>query len=240
MLKIDHVTLRFPLMDKHILDDICYEIMEHDFIIVLGGNGSGKSSLLKLIDKRYTPSGGRIFYRGCDIKGYSSNQYYGCVKTITQSTSESLFSELTIFENYQLFALAERGVSFANAQDLSNYLAKFNGNLARKLQQKVSYLSGGEKQALVLALTMLNPPDLLLLDEHTSALDPKSADSIMELTNQLIREYRVTCLLTTHDLTIATRYGDRLMALKDGSVHHMADQPEKQRLSAADLRELCY
>jgi len=240
LLCIEHVSLRFPMMDKSILDDIHYHVMRGDFVVILGGNGSGKSSLLKSIDKTYVPTSGSILYRERNIKSYPLNQYYRLIKTITQSTVDSLFANLTIYENYQLFSGVIGSKTFHSTQELCDYLAEFNVNLASKLDQAVCYLSGGEKQSLLLALTFLNPPDLLLLDEHTSALDPKSADKIMTLTNDMIRKHHMTCLLTTHDLDIAVKYGDRLLALKEGKVHHVADIEQKNKLRASDLRELCY
>jgi putative tryptophan/tyrosine transport system ATP-binding protein len=240
LLDIQHATLQAPLSNRLILDDIHYQIKQGDFVIVLGGNGSGKSSLLKLIDKRYTPMRGAIFYRGCDIRMLNNQQYYRSVKTLTQSTVESLFSELSVYENYQLFSGLPGFTKFANRAALADYLASYNVQLASKLPQQVMHLSGGEKQALLLALTMLNPPDLLLLDEHTSALDPKSADLIMQLTNEVVKKHHITCLLTTHDLLLATRYGDRLLALKEGKVHHTAEREQKAQYTTQDLRDICY
>ena len=243
LLKIDHVSLTFPMVEKKILENISYDIAEGDFVIVLGGNGSGKSSLLKLIDKRYKTTHGAIYYRGVEINKMAVQTYYQSVKTLTQSTVESLFPSLTVMENYKLFVAANNkkpDLIFKNNRELADFLAQFNAQLATKLDQQVIFLSGGEKQALVLALTMMNPPDLLLLDEHTSALDPKSADNIIQLTGELVKKHRITCLLATHDLQLAATFGDRLLALKDGKVYRTLEKPQKSSLTSQDLRSLCY
>lgn len=243
LLKIDNVTLMFPMIEKKILENISYDVTEGDFVIVLGGNGSGKSSLLKLIDKRYKTTSGAIYYRGIEINKTPMQAYYQSVKTLTQSTVESLFPSLTVMENYKLFVGANhkpRDSLFKNNRIFADYLAQFNTQLAIKLDQQVLYLSGGEKQALVLALIMMAPPDLLLLDEHTSALDPKSADNIIQLTGELVKKHRITCLLATHDLQLASTYGDRLLSLKDGKVYRTLEKPQKSSLTAQDLRSLCY
>lgn len=240
LLAIQHATLKAPMSERLILDHIDYEVMAGDFVIVLGGNGSGKSSLLKLIDKRYTPTSGTLFYRGRNLKALDNQQYYRSVKTLTQSTADSLFSELTVLENYQLFSGLPGSATFSTHHALADYLSSYNPQLADKLQQQVLHLSGGEKQALVLALTMLNPPDLLLLDEHTSALDPKSAELIMQLTNDAIRKHQITCLLTTHDLVLASQYGDRLLALKEGRIFHTAESMQKKQYTTQALRDICY
>lgn len=238
LLTVNQVSLRVPLVEKDILQRIQYHVQAGDFIIVLGGNGSGKSSLLKLIDRRYTPTSGSLSFRDQLIQEIPLVAYYRSVKTLTQSSSESLFMSLTVLENYHLFSAANKTKQATS--HVANYLADYNAQLATKLHQPVSCLSGGEKQALLLALIMVNPPDLLLLDEHTAALDPASADNIMRLTQQMVTKYRVTCLLTTHDLAIAANFGNRLLALKEGKLYRTLESVEKARCTASELRTLCY
>lgn len=223
VLDIQQVSLRFFGLEKPVLDNINYQIYAGDFIIVLGSNGSGKSSLLKLLDQRYQPTSGKIICHGT-----------GSIKTLTQNCNESLFGSLTILENYLLVKKNHNRVL------LEDYLMKFNPNLPGKLNQLVDRLSGGEKQALALALTVLHPPRILLLDEHTSALDPHSADTLMELTQKIVQEYNMTCLLTTHDLGIAEQYGNRILSLKNGEIHHCVDALEKGDMTEQHLLTACY
>jgi putative ABC transport system ATP-binding protein len=104
----------------------------------------------------------------------------------------------------------------------------------------VDRLSGGERQALTLALSVLYPPSILLMDEHTSALDPKAAQQLMMLTQRVVTEHRITCLLTTHDLDIALEYGNRILALRQGEVFHSIENDKKTGLSQQDLLAVCY
>jgi putative ABC transport system ATP-binding protein len=133
--------------------------------------------------------------------------------------------------------------SFKEKQDrefFADYLLAYNPNLSSKLDQTIDKLSGGEKQALALALTVLHPPKFLLLDEHTSALDPKSAEQLMSLTDAIIKKHKITCILTTHDLAIAEQYGNRLIALRNGKIYRCIEVDEKKILSQQELFATCY
>lgn len=121
-----------------------------------------------------------------------------------------------------------------------NYLKPFNLNLADKLNVAVGLLSGGEQQALALALSVLSRPKILLLDEHTSALDPQSAERLMQITEQVIREHQITCILSTHDLDLALNYGDRILALGNGTVLKCIEGEEKGGLQLQDVLKMCY
>ena len=245
LLELKKASLQLKEIDKAILSSISYSVNENDFVIILGSNGSGKSSLLKLIDKRYQTSHGEILIEGKSIKSYSNNTLHHTVKTLTQNCPESLFESLTVLENYLLVKQQYEPRLFALNTKIErayfkNYVQDFNPNLALKLDQVVDKLSGGEKQALALALTVLYPPRILLLDEHTSALDPKSAASIMALTRKIIQKYKITCLLTTHDLSEAKQYGNRILVLKESKIHQMIEAEDKEKLSEAELLTLCY
>lgn len=245
LLAIQNVSLKIPTMDTPVLNNIHYSVKAGDFIVILGSNGSGKSSLLKLIDKRYRATSGRILLNRELLENYSGPEFSRSVKTLTQNCHDSLFSSLTILENYllvkqqyepHLFSLRQK----TEREFLQHYLMKFNPNLIKKLDQPVEFLSGGEKQALALALIVLYPPKILLLDEHTSALDPKSAENLMQLTQKIIAEYHITCILTTHDLSLAEQYGNRILALKNGCVHQRIEQQEKSQLTHQYLLAACY
>lgn len=245
LLDIQNVSLQFPQLDQPILNNINYSVCAEDFVIILGSNGSGKSSLFKLVDGRYDPSAGKIFLDEKLLTHYSEKQFSRSVKTLTQSCHDSLFMSLTVLENYLLVKQQYEANLFSlrHASErnfLINYLLQFNPNLVTKLDQPVEYLSGGEKQALALALIVLYPPRILLLDEHTSALDPKSAENLMSLTQRIVKQHKITCMLTTHDLAIAEQYGNRILALKNGKVHHCIEQDEKIQLAQAYLLAACY
>ena len=245
LLEINNATLTFPGVEKPILSKINYTVYESDIILILGSNGSGKSSLLKLLDKRYQPTTGDITLTGNSLRTCPPKKFNHSIKTLTQNCHETLFTSLTILENYllvkqqyepALFAIQQQ----AERQFFADYIVKFNPNLGSKLDQVVEQLSGGEKQALALALTVLYPPQILLLDEHTSALDPKSAEHLMQLTYETVTEHRITCLMTTHDLSIAEKYGNRILALKNGEIYQIIDQHDKPAFSQNHLLAACY
>jgi putative tryptophan/tyrosine transport system ATP-binding protein len=234
ILALNNVSLALPTVEKPIINNMDYQAYEGDFIVILGSNGSGKSSLLKLISGQHQATSGHI-----------TRNVPGSVKTLTQNCHESLFTALTVLENYLIVKQAHSKKLFATSVAIERdffayYLVKFNPALATKLDQLVGQLSGGEQQALALALTVLYPPRILLLDEHTSALDPKTAERLMELTHEITQEFRITCFLTTHDLTIAKKYGNRVLALRHGSIHRQIDHAAKNNLSQQGLLAACY
>jgi len=240
LLKIKEASFSVPSIETPILDKINYEVFSGDFVIILGSNGSGKSTLLKLIDKRISSNNGKVLLEEKDINNYSANEYSQKVKTLTQNCNDSLFPSLTIFENY---ALVKRKFTMNQKNErefLAEYLHQFNPRFSTKLDQIVDELSGGEKQTLALALTILNPPLLLLLDEHTSALDPKTAELNMKLTKEMIIKNDITCLLTTHNLNIAEHYGNRILAIRYGEILARIEPEEKHSLSNKLMHQMFY
>ena len=242
ILELQDVTLSF---EKTILHHINYQIDEEDFIVFLGSNGSGKSSLLKILNQQYQPQTGRVLFKGKDLREYSSREINQQIKMVTQNTQDALFPGLTILENFlvyqqqnkpQLFKINKR----AEREMLREYLLPFNENLVARLDQPVEKLSGGEKQALVLALVMYYPPSILLLDEHTAALDPNAQHNIMRLTHELVKKHKLTCIFTTHDLRQAENYGNRILSLKNGVVHKAIEAEAKVDLKHSDLLVACY
>lgn len=245
LLHIKHLGLHIPAVERWILQDIDYTIYPGDIVIVLGSNGSGKSSLVKLIEGIYQPTKGSITFNDIPLSNLSCTNRAQSIITLTQDMQGSLFLGMTVLENCLLAALRYETVSFKIGSKTEReffiaHLKRFNPKLVHKLDSQVERLSGGEKQSLALALCLLQPPQLLLLDEHTSALDPKTAACIMERTYQEIKEHKMTCLLTTHNLEIAHQYGNRLLALKDGKIVLTSDGEEKSRLTKQDLLTLCY
>jgi putative ABC transport system ATP-binding protein len=249
MLNLNNVSLSFSKTNTFVLNQINYTVNHQDFVILLGSNGSGKSSLLKLLYREYYAASGHIYFLNKHIAHHSNKDFSREVSVLTQHTSDSLFNSLTVFENYLVIKkkrgeLASRPrFVFNRASDkkfLMHYLFDFNPNLASKLNVPVIQLSGGERQALALSFSLLNQPKLLLLDEHTSALDPKTSDQIMQLTQKKILEHEITCILTTHDLDIALRYGNRILVLKEGKVQKTIDYKDKTFLSKDELINYYY
>ena len=177
---------------------------------------------------------GEVLLYGKRLETYSPAQLAKQVITLTQDPRESLFPSLTVLENCILVSPQTRRSFFLD------YLYQFNKNLVTKLDTVVSKLSGGEQQALVLALTILHPPKILLLDEHTSALDPQAAITLMATTSQIVRKHHITCILSTHDLNLALNYGEKILVLADGKLAHSIDFEQKKNLNTQDLLRVCY
>lgn len=241
VVKLDKVTLQFKRDTKPLFKELNLEVYKHDFVTIVGGNGAGKSALLKLVSRSYLPSKGKVYFNGTNLSRISSQNYAGKCVTFSQNTAECLFPSLSVFENYQLWQMG-RTQSFFQAfakndkESFKEHIHQFNKKLVSKLDTEVRLLSGGEKQALILGLIFLSPPELLLLDEHTSALDPKTSSHIMELTCKQIAKYGITCMMVTHDLHHIKTYGNRLLVLKEGLV--ALDSREKPSLD--QIMHYCY
>lgn len=237
MIHLNDISLHFD--EKKILSNINLEVHPGETVMMLGKNGSGKSSLLKLIDGRYPLQQGSITLDGLPRKHYSSAQLATCVATLTQDPLDSLFPRLTVKENCLLAHQRAHGNSKIKIS-LEKHLSPFNPTLATRLNILCEKLSGGEQQALVLALTCLSKPKILLLDEHTSALDPSTAENLIRLTQEKIKSYGITCIISTHNLDHALHYGDRLIALHQGTILKDYHRTEKETLSLQQIQAECY
>jgi putative ABC transport system ATP-binding protein len=245
MINIDNIYFSLP-NGLEIIKGISGNIAQGDFVVLLGGNGSGKSTLIKLLNRHYIPSKGNIEIDGTNINTYSRNEYEISVITLTQFVRESLFFDLTIAENAILVetsynpSLRKQFKKKSFLTDLKSYLGEFNSKLANSLDQPLYNLSGGEQQILAFALYLKHQPKLLLLDEHTSALDPKTAAKVMSFTNKIIKEKNLTCIMTTHNLDFALEYGNRVLALSEGKVVYDSQENDEGRYERAFLLEKCY
>jgi putative ABC transport system ATP-binding protein len=233
MLSLKNVSLKF--LDHQVLADIKLDIQPGELIIILGSNGSGKSSLLKLIDRRYDLQQGSITLNNKPIEKYSPKSLSQHVVTLTQNPLDSLFPNLTVEENCRLAIRRAK-----NKIIPEDYLTEFNPNLDKHRKNLAGQLSGGEQQSLALALACLAEPEILLLDEHTSALDPHTADRLMRMTVEKVKTHGMACLLTTHHLEFAKAYGTRLIALRNGEITHDFSYTEKTKLTIEDLKRECY
>jgi putative ABC transport system ATP-binding protein len=245
LIQFSHVDFTLP-NGTNIVNEISFEIKPLDFLILLGSNGSGKSSLIKLMNREYTPSGGEILLEGSPIQKISHQKLSSQVITLTQFVRDSLFLDLTVEENALLIEesycqLSEQIFSKASfKKSLSHYLKPFNEKLSHSLYTPLSRLSGGEQQILAFALYLKHPPKLLLLDEHTSALDPKTGKMIMEFTHKIIQEKHLTCVMTTHNLDYALEYGNRLLAINHGKIVYDGNFEDKKAMTREKLLEKCY
>ena len=194
-----------------ILSDISFELKRGEFVLLLGSNGAGKSTLIKAIMRDQVVCNGKITV--------------GKVGLIAQDPRDSTYDDLTVLENCRI----------RTDKDCLNHLTRFLPRLADMMNRPVALLSGGERQVLALALCLLNPPDLLLLDEHTSALDPKTAARVMKITMQMVQEFGVATLMTTHNLEHAETYGTRILGIKRGEICFDGNINNRNQ-----LLDLCY
>jgi len=208
LLQINNLNFTLP-NGRVLLKNINLHIGSGEFVILLGHNGSGKSTLMKVINQQYICRDGEVLLNNRDIKNISKKSLSKTVITLTQFVQDSLFSDLSILENAKLIT------SISSANELKIYLNQFNANLAKAVNNRVRDLSGGEQQQLMFALYMTKKPELLLLDEHTSALDPQSSVKLMQMTLDYVRKNNITCLMTTHNLSFAT-HGSRALVMENG------------------------
>ncbi|MDP1573978.1 MAG: ATP-binding cassette domain-containing protein [Coxiellaceae bacterium] len=229
--------------DKSIIHNFSATINPGDFVVLLGGNGSGKSTLLKLLNRTYHHTSGELFLNQKNIKAYDEKTLRKSLITLTQFTADSIFTDLTIEENALLIESALYNDNYDKKKFLSelpHYLLSFHPTLSKALKTRMKNLSGGEQQIAAFALYLRHQPDVLLLDEHTSALDPKKANHVMEFTQACVLRKKITCLMTTHQLDYALKYGNRLMAIRDGALIFDADAEKKATLTMPDLLTYCY
>lgn len=232
LLSLNNLSFTIPGVERPIIDDLSLALHPNDFLVVLGGNGSGKSSLIKLINGLYKAGSGSITLSNKHLNDKSLEHISKEIATLTQNLQMSTFGDLSVAENYLLAAM-KKSSSPPNIDDLTHY----HPALDQKLDTPVKNLSGGERQCLALAMCLLHPPKLLLLDEHTSALDPKIGKEIMEKTYTLTNG-RVTTLMATHRLDDALAYGNRLIVMKEGKIAHEFDEEAKRSLSKDNLLRL--
>lgn len=244
MLTISHISKTFnpgTITEKKALKDISLTLNDGDFVTVIGGNGAGKSTLLNHIAGVYMPDSGSIELDGEDITNVKEHVRAKYLGRVFQDPMLGTAATMEIEEN---LALAYRrghkrglgwGVTAAEKKIYKEQLSLLELGLENRMNAKVGLLSGGQRQALTLLMATLQKPKLLLLDEHTAALDPKTADNIMELTNRLVHEKKLTTLMVTHNLKFALQYGNRLIMMHQGHAIMDVSGEEKKNLPLSDI-----
>ncbi|VTS16081.1 ABC transporter ATP-binding protein [Streptococcus pseudoporcinus] len=229
---------------KTILDQVNLTIYEHDFITILGGNGAGKSTLFNVIAGTLFLSKGQIKILGHDVTRMGAERRAKYLARVFQDPKMGTAPRMTVAENLLIAEkrgdkrrLIKRSLQTRSSHFLE-LLAKTGNGLENHLETPTGLLSGGQRQALSLLMATLKRPDLLLLDEHTAALDPKTSRALMDLTNTFVRDDRLTALMITHHMEDALTYGNRLIVMKDGKIIKDLAQKAKAELSIADYYQL--
>lgn len=228
---------------KEILADAHLAVKAGDFITVLGGNGAGKSTLFNIIAGGIHPTSGRVFLNGNDVTATPQETRAKYIARVFQDPKMGTAPRMTVAEN--LLLATRRGQTrrfkireMAANRDRFHELCSGIGNgLEEHLNTPAGNLSGGQRQALSLIMATITKPDLLLLDEHTAALDPKTAKQLMNITASTIIKQQLTCLMITHRLDDALKYGNRLIVLQKGRIVQDLDAEAKASLSMNDLLE---
>lgn len=245
MLRLNNITKIFNIEDKVnqkiALNNISFEIEEGEFVTVIGGNGSGKSTLMNIISGVYTPEEGSILIDEIDVTKMKEHQRAKYLGRVFQDPLMGTAFDMSIEENMSLAIRRgttpsfKWGFSEENRQLFINKLTELNLGLEKRLDQKVGLLSGGQRQALTLIMATIKKPKLLLLDEHTAALDPKTAKIVLDLTLDLVEKFKITTLMITHNLKDAIRYGNRLIMFHEGRIILDIKGEEKKNLTIAEL-----
>lgn len=244
MLKLTNITKTFnpgTITEKKALRGIDLTLEDGDFVSVIGGNGAGKSTLLNLIAGVHYTDTGSIELDGMNLTGkpeYIRAKYLG---RVFQDPMMGTAANMSIEENLAMAMRRgkKRGLSWyiqvEERQIYKEKLALLDLGLENRLSAKVGLLSGGQRQALTLLMSTLRKPKLLLLDEHTAALDPKTAKKVLELTEEFIKRDNLTAFMVTHNMKDAIRYGNRLIMMMDGKVVYDVRGEEKNNLTVEDL-----
>ncbi|MHB9782346.1 ABC transporter ATP-binding protein [Streptococcus sp. 10F2] len=223
-----------------ILDHVSLSIYDGDFITVLGGNGAGKSTLFNVIAGTLPLTSGRILIHDTDVTSWSPAKRARFIARVFQDPKMGTAPRMTLAENMLLayYRGEKRDLTPRQLKEKIDYfkdlLKKIPNGLDQHLDTEVQSLSGGQRQALSLLMATLKKPDLLLLDEHTAALDPKTSKDLMKLTQQFVEEMKLTSLMITHSMEDALHYGNRLLILKNGQIIQDLTQEEKAQLSLQD------
>lgn len=247
MLKLEQISKTFnagTINEVRALRDITCTIEEGSFVVLLGTNGSGKSTILNAIAGAFYPDSGKIILNKHNITRLPEHKRAAFLGRVFQNPFSGTAPDMSIAENLSLAAKRGlfRGLGNALPKTIYNSFRErvrpLNMGLEDRLDSPIGKLSGGQRQALTLLMASWRKPDLLLLDEHTAALDPKTAAKVIRLTEEIVSRDRLTTMMVTHSMQQAVNMGDRILMLHNGRIVHDFCGDEKKRLKAADLLEL--
>ena len=244
MLKIDNIRKVFnpgTINEKVALDGVNLTLEEGEFVTVIGGNGAGKSTTLNAVAGVWPVDSGKIFIGGDDVTKLSEHRRAQYLGRVFQDPMTGTATTMSIEENMAIAARRGRsrglswGITKAEREKYREMLATLNLGLEDRLTSKVGLLSGGQRQAITLLMASIQKPKLLLLDEHTAALDPKTAAKVLEISDKIISENHLTAMMVTHNMRDAIAHGNRLIMMHEGKVILNIAGEEKKKLTVHDL-----
>lgn len=247
MLEISNIYKTFnagTINEVNALQDVSLSIEDGSFLCVLGTNGSGKSTLLNAVAGNFLPDAGTIILNGCNITRWPEHKRAGRIGRVFQNPFSGTAPGMSIGENLALAGKRGKkrglgwGLPASLVHDMKERIKTLNMGLEDRLDTPIGKLSGGQRQALTLLMASWLKPDLLLLDEHTAALDPKTASKVIELTEQIITKDRLTTMMVTHSMQQAVIMGDRVIMMHQGKIRYDFRGEDKKRLKVPDLLSL--
>ena len=247
MLEIKNIYKTFnagTINEKKALQGLNLTLQDGEFCTVIGGNGAGKSTMMNAVAGVWPVDSGAILVDGVDISGLCEHQRAAMLGRVFQDPMTGTAADMQIVENLALAArrgsrrsFLRWGVPKSEYETYRELLKTLDLGLEDRMTTKVGLLSGGQRQALTLLMATLKKPELLLLDEHTAALDPKTADKVLQLTQEIVERDKLTTLMVTHNMKNAIQYGNRLIMMDAGRVVVDIRGEEKKNLTVRDLLE---
>jgi len=247
MLKLEHIWKTFnpgTINEKTALRDVSLELKQGDFVTVIGGNGAGKSTMLNAIAGVFGVDSGKILIDGMDVTGLPEHKRAKYIGRVFQDPMMGTAATMQIEENLALAARRGKsrtlrpGLTKPERENYREQLKILDLGLENRMTAKVGLLSGGQRQALTLLMATLQKPKLLLLDEHTAALDPKTAAKVLDATQRIVEKDDLTTLMITHNMRDAIAYGNRLIMMYEGRVVVDVSGEEKKNLTVEQLLNL--
>lgn len=246
MLEIKNIEKTFnpgTINEKKALNGIDLHLNEGDFVTVIGGNGAGKSTMLNMVAGVYPPDCGSIVIDGVDVTRLPEFKRAKYLGRVFQDPMTGTAADMQIEENLALAARRGKlrtlrtGINSKERAEYKELLKILDLGLEERLTAKVGLLSGGQRQALTLLMATLKKPKVLLLDEHTAALDPKTAKKVLDITEEIVAKNSLTTIMITHNMADALRVGNRLIMMNNGKIIFDVSGEEKKKLTTADLLE---
>ena len=248
MLKLENICLTFnpgTVNEKKALEGLNLQLERGDFVTVLGSNGAGKSTLFNTIAGTYLPDSGRVILDGKDITKLPDFKRSKDIGRLFQDPLKGTAPNMTIEENLALAYLRANHakspfsmVSRADRADFRERLSMLGLGLEDRMSQPVGLLSGGQRQALTLLMATLETPKILLLDEHTAALDPGTAEIVLDLTKKIVADNNITCLMITHNLASSLALGNRTIMMSGGHIALDIKGEQREGLTPDDLLKM--
>ncbi|MCI8598990.1 MAG: ATP-binding cassette domain-containing protein [Lachnospiraceae bacterium] len=244
MLKVNNIWKTFnvgTVNEKTALQGLTLELKEGDFVTVIGGNGAGKSTMLNAVAGVWPVDEGNIFIDGVDVTKLPEHKRAAYLGRVFQDPMTGTAANMQIQENLALasrrgtFRFLKSGITKAEREMYHEKLKVLDLGLEERMTSKVGLLSGGQRQALTLLMATLKKPKLLLLDEHTAALDPKTAAKVLDATDRIVGRDNLTTLMITHNMKDAIAHGNRLIMMYEGNIIFDVSGEEKKKLKVADL-----